>query len=71
MIKAFMCAAPLIINLTTTPVDPAVLKRATYVCKTRYKGCLSKLIKKKERTYSVLCRRMENERRTFTTQGKD
>ncbi len=52
-----MCAAAVIINLTPvwTVEDGKVLKRATFVCETRYKSCLKKLIKKEESLFNAIC----------------
>lgn len=59
---SLICAATIMINLTSHPWDSRdakVIKRAKYVCKTypKYIGnrCLSKFIKSKKRSYYVIC----------------
>lgn len=59
ILAASSCPAPKIINNTSTEIDKKVLNRATYVCKTRYSGCLKTLIKTKEKAYRAICKRNE------------
>lgn len=58
-----ICAAAVIINLTPiwNDLDDKVLKRAHFVCQTRYKLCLKKLIKKEALLYNAICGKPEGE----------
>ena len=53
----FMCIATIIVNMTPTweLTDTKALKRAEYVCQTRYKSCLKKFIKKEKQVYHAIC----------------
>lgn len=52
-----ICAAPLIINLTSswTDFDDKVMSRAKYVCKVEYQKCLKTFIKKEPRLFNAIC----------------
>ena len=58
------CAQPLLINKSDIPWnshDKTVLKRAAYVCKTKYpqEPCLKVFIKKKSKTYNAVCGKVD------------
>lgn len=59
LLKAVVCVAPIIVNMTDTPIDPKVLRRSKHVCKAQYSGCLDTLIKTKERAYRAICKKPE------------
>lgn len=52
-----ICAAAVIINLTPiwNTLDGKTLKRAHFVCQTRYKLCMTKFVKKEELLYTAIC----------------
>lgn len=54
----YICAATVMINMTNEPwtdFDLRTKRRATYVCRTEYKGCLKRFIKKEDRHYQAIC----------------
>lgn len=57
MISLFKCVSVLMIgfNPILTDIDKKVIKRAKYVCKTQYNGCLKYIEKTDKLGYRVLC----------------
>lgn len=54
----YICAATIMINLTNEPwneVDLRSKRRAVYVCRTEYNGCLKTFTKKEPRNYRAIC----------------
>lgn len=55
---AFVCAATIIVNLSTEPLnkrDRRSFEAAKITCKRTYNDCLKKFIKKAPLTYNAIC----------------
>jgi len=54
------CIAPILINLTTIPFNKDDYRQINYsknVCKTQYKGCMTKFTKTEPLVYRVICKK--------------